>query len=280
MTDCLGDYLKTIGRIPLLRDEEEIQYGRMIRDWLDQDVSTTQIERLGRRAKERMINGNLRLVVSIVKQYSRRISGNSIDMMDLIQAGNLGLIRAVEKYDPARGYRFSTYGYWWIKQSITRFINESDRIIRVPQSLLALTIKNNQLQADCKETLSADEALKLKGENCRRHELAKLLSFYNRIISLDQCISSGDSGEMSLKDLIPAPDDNKIKDDYAWMEQYLDQLSVEEGEIIKLRFYAERRLSLVDVSKSMGTTRHHVQTIERRALKKLKRSIGSALNIV
>jgi RNA polymerase sigma factor (sigma-70 family) len=146
--------------------------------------------------------------------------------------------------------------------------------------LLALTIKNNQLQPDCKESLSADEALKLKGENCRRHELAKLLGFYNRIISLDQCISNGDSGEMSLKDLIPAPDDNKIKDDYAWMEQYLDQLSVEEGEIIKLRFYSEMRLSLVDVSKSMGTTRHHVQTIERRALKKLKRSIGSALNIV
>jgi RNA polymerase primary sigma factor len=280
MTDCIGDYLKTIGRIPLLRDEEEIQYGKKIRDWLDHDNSTTQIERLGRRAKERMINGNLRLVVSIAKQYSRRISGNSIDMMDLIQAGNLGLIRAVEKYDPARGYRFSTYGYWWIKQSITRLINESDRIIRVPHSLLAIAVKSNQLQANHENGSDTNESIKLKIDFCKRHELAKLLCFYNRIVSLDQCISSGDSGEVSLKDLIPAPDDNKILDDYLWMEQYLSQLSVEETEIIKLRFYADRRLSLVDVSKSMGKTRHHIQTIERRALKKLKRSIGSALNQV
>ena len=147
MSDILGDYLKAIGRIPLLTDEEELYHGRIIRAWLDQPDPDRLVIRKGRRALERMVNANLRLVVSVVSKYRRRIRGNCIDMMDLIQAGNLGLIRAVEKFDPARGYRFSTYGYWWIRQSVTRFIHEYNYSIRVPHSLLSLAVKMSHLQA-------------------------------------------------------------------------------------------------------------------------------------
>ncbi|QPN71611.1 sigma-70 family RNA polymerase sigma factor [Synechococcus sp. CBW1108] len=120
MGDILGDYLKSIGRIPLLTDEEVLQHCRLVRAWLDQAEPTRATARKGRRALERMVNANLRLVVSIVSKYRRRIRGNCIDMMDLIQAGNLGLITAVERFDPARGYRFSTYGYWWIRKAVSR----------------------------------------------------------------------------------------------------------------------------------------------------------------
>jgi DNA-directed RNA polymerase sigma subunit (sigma70/sigma32) len=141
MTDCLSDYLKAIGCIPLLRQEEEVELGRMIREWRDFDNIASVKQRKGRRAFERIVNANLRLVVSVVKQYRFWIKGNSIDMMDLVQAGNLGLMRAVEEFDPARGYRFSTYGYWWIKQPAIRFIQDNDCPIKVPRSLVALISK-------------------------------------------------------------------------------------------------------------------------------------------
>jgi RNA polymerase sigma factor (sigma-70 family) len=278
MADCLSDYLKAIGGIPLLREEEELELGRMIREWRDFENIASVKQRRGRRAFVRMVNGNLRLVVSVVKQYRFRIKGNSIDMMDLVQAGNLGLMRAVEKFDPTRGYRFSTYGYWWIKQSAIRFIQDSDCAIKVPRSLVALKSKVDRLKdmgSSCKDVD------RLEGEGvlqARKVERARLLSFYNKMISLDQCIGGIDTGELTLKDSIPGCCENQVKDDYLWIQQYLRLLSPEEQEVISYRFYVEKRMAFIDIAKSTGKTKHHIQSVERRALKKLRRAIEPALH--
>jgi len=278
MSDILGDYLKTIGRIPLLSDEEELHHGRLIRCWLDQVDPSRIDERRGRRALERMVNANLRLVVSVVAKYRRRIRGNCIDMMDLIQAGNLGLIRAVEKFDPTRGYRFSTYGYWWIRQAVTRFVHEYNYSIRVPHSLLSLAAKLGQLQSADGSSLNIEEVARITGQEEKRVAQASLLLFYNSTVSLDQGVGGGDLGELTLKDTIAGSDDNPIHDDYSWLEDYLAQLSPVEIQVLNLRFSDDKKLSLVDISRLMGKTRHHIQAVESRALAKLRRSVVPALN--
>lgn len=278
MSDILGDYLKTIGRVPLLSDEQELHHGRLIRAWLDQPDPPKGVERQGRRALERMVNANLRLVVSVVSKYRRRIRGNCIDMMDLIQAGNLGLIRAVEKFDPARGYRFSTYGYWWIRQAVTRFIHEYSYSIRVPHSLLSLAAKMGHLQSKNGDTLTIQEVARLTGEEQKRIAQASLLLYYNSMVSLDQRVSGPESGELTLKDTIASNGGNEISEDYAWLERYLEQLSPLEIQVLNLRFSDDRRLSLVDISRLTGKTRHHIQAVEGRALSKLRRSVLPALN--
>lgn len=278
MSDILGDYLKTIGRIPLLTDAEELHHGRLIRAWLDQPDASRLVERRGRRSLERMVNANLRLVVSVVAKYRRRIRCHSMDMMDLIQAGNLGLIRAVEKFDPSRGYRFSTYGYWWIRQAVTRFIHEYNYAIRVPHSLLSLAAKMSQLQLTHGGPLSVEEVARLTGQDQKRVQQASLLLYYNSMVSLDQGVTGSDAGELTLKDTIAGDDGNHVSDDYAWLEGYLAQLSPLEIQILNLRFSEDKRLSLVDISRLTGKTRHHVQAVEGRALEKLRRSVVPALN--
>ena len=136
MSDYLRDYLNQIGKIPLLTAAEEIALGNAIQAMmplLDKPELTKEEERLirvGKRAKKRMIQGNLRLVISVASKFSRMT--NRLSMPDLVQEGNIGLIRAAEMFDPARGYKFSTYAYWWIRQGIMRATQTQDRMIRLP----------------------------------------------------------------------------------------------------------------------------------------------------
>lgn len=278
MSDILGDYLKTIGRIPLLSVEEELHHGRLVRAWLDQAEPSKAVERRGRRALDRMVNANLRLVVSVVSKYRNRIRGNCIDTMDLIQAGNLGLIRAVEKFDPTRGYRFSTYGYWWIRQAVARFIHEYNYLIRIPHSLLSLAVKMSHLQVANGGPLKVEDVARISGEDEKRVAQASLLLFYNNMVSLDQGLSGADGGELTLKDTIPSANKNVAVDDYVWLERYIAQLSPLEIQVLNLRFSSDRKMSLVDISRLTGKTRHHVQAVEGRALGKLRRSVVTALN--
>lgn len=154
--DLLRSYLRDIGRVPLLSHEQEITLGRQVQELMHLEelreeltmraggeepsgealaaaagLSAAQLRRrlqMGRRAKERMVAANLRLVVSVAKKYTRR----NMELLDLIQEGTIGLVRGVEKFDPTRGYKFSTYAYWWIRQGITRAIAEKSRTIRLP----------------------------------------------------------------------------------------------------------------------------------------------------
>ena len=136
MSDPLRDYLNQIGRIPLLTAAEEIALGNAIQAMMplagkeELSPKESKIVRAGNRAKKRMIQGNLRLVISVASKYSRMT--NRLSMQDLIQEGNIGLIRAAEMFDPARGYKFSTYAYWWIRQGIMRATQTQDRMIKLP----------------------------------------------------------------------------------------------------------------------------------------------------
>lgn len=136
MSDSIGDYLNQIGKIPLLTAAEEIELGNAIQKMIvlaDKENLSKEERRIikaGKRAKRRMIQGNLRLVIRIAAKYNRMVS--RISMLDLIQEGNIGLIRAVELFDPSRGYKFSTYAFWWIKQGIMRASQAQDRIIKLP----------------------------------------------------------------------------------------------------------------------------------------------------
>ena len=145
--DSFGDYLQEIGRVPLLTDHEEIYCSRQIQAWLQYvggpEAAPAQVRRRGRRAKERLMAGNLRLVVSVCKKKM----GNGLELQDMVQEGSLGLSRAAEKFDATRGYKFSTYAYWWIRQGLNRAISQQSRTIRIPSNRRELLSKIKQVSS-------------------------------------------------------------------------------------------------------------------------------------
>ena len=138
MADSVRAWLNAAGRVPLLSGAEEVHLGAMVREWQDwpggPDAAPAPVQRRGRRSRDRMIQANLRLVVSVAKRYHRAIERRRLAPEDALQEGTLGLMRGAELFDPAKGYKFSTYGYWWVRQAITRWLSGSD-LIRVPVHL-------------------------------------------------------------------------------------------------------------------------------------------------
>jgi RNA polymerase sigma factor (sigma-70 family) len=278
MTDILGDYLRTISRVPLLTDEEELHLGRLVRTWLDDTEATVAIQRKGKRALQRFVTANLRLVVSVVTKYRRRVRHLPIEPIDLIQAGNIGLIRAAEKFDPARGYRFSTYAYWWIRQAVSRHIQEHSSMIRVPYPLANLAMKVDVLMQKNRRQISAKEAASILDEPPHRVEQAMSLRQFNSTVSLDQVLSNSEGGEMTLLDTITDGHTLELNDDYHWFHNQLGTLSPLEFEVLNLRYATERRSSLMQLAQNMGKSKHQIQAIERRALAKLRSSLTPVLN--
>ena len=138
MADSVGAWLAAAGRVPLLTAAEEVHLGAMVREWQDwpggPDAAPAPVQRRGRRSRDRMIQANLRLVMNVAKRYHRAIERRRLAPEDALQEGTLGLMRGAELFDPAKGYKFSTYGYWWVRQAITRWLSSSDTI-RVPVHL-------------------------------------------------------------------------------------------------------------------------------------------------
>ncbi|HBH72703.1 MAG TPA: hypothetical protein DDY43_04525 [Synechococcales bacterium UBA10510] len=278
MTDILGDYLRTISRVPLLTDEEELHLGRLVRTWLDDPEATAAVQRKGKRALGRFVTANLRLVVSVVTKYRRRVRHLPIEPIDLIQAGNIGLIRAAEKFDPSRGYRFSTYAYWWIRQAVSRHIQEHSSMIRVPYPLANLAMKVDVLAQKNRRQISAKEAATMLDEPPHRVEQAMSLHQFNSTVSLDQVLSNSEGGEMTLLDTITDGHTPELNDDYNWFYNQLGTLSPVEFEVLNLRYATERRSSLMQLAQNMGKSKHQIQAIERRALAKLRSSLTPVLN--
>lgn len=291
-TDSVTWFLSSICREPLLTASEEIELGNHVQRMMrlqekDADKFGTEEERvmkLGRKSKNRMVRANLRLVVSVAKKYQ----GKGMDLQDLIQEGSLGLERAVEKFDPTRGYKFSTYAFWWIRQSMTRAIATQGRTIRLPMHLserLAMIKRANQeLSHKLGYTPNRQEiakAMKLTVE-----EIESVLEQSLTTSSLDEPVNASD-GKSFLGDLIAdkknlEPMEEIEKDIYKeQLGKWLKHLNEQEREVIELRFGLERneKKTLTEIGKIMNISRERVRQIELKAIRKLrgmtKKGMGS-----
>jgi RNA polymerase primary sigma factor len=273
MSDALGDYLNSISRVPLLTIEEELHLGRLVREWQDHEDATAAVARRGKRALDRIVSANLRLVVSVVTRYRRRFAHLAIEPIDLVQAGNIGLIRAVEKFDPKRGYRFSTFAYWWIRQAVSRHIQEVHPTVRVPVALVNLMSRIEGLCDNNGKPLAVAELSRRLEESPRRIELALSIRQLNSLVSLDQSLGSAEAGELTLLDTVTDGHRPEAQEDYAWLHGHLHQLSALELSVLQQRYREGRGQSLMQLASQIGKTRYQVQVIEQRALKKLRAAL-------
>jgi len=287
-SDPVSWYLATIGRIPLLTPAEEIELGNQVqammaltedgsREFEDGELTTAQrrLLRIGRRAKERMMKANLRLVVSVAKKYQ----GKGLELLDLIQEGSLGLERAVEKFDPTRGYKFSTYAFWWIRQSMTRAIACQSRTIRLPVHLSERLTTIRKVSLDLAHKLGAMPSRVEIAEamDIPLDELDSLLRQALTTSSLDAPVN-GEEGRSFLGDLIA---DSSIDEPLEIVEQrihheqlgrWLSHLSEQEQHVLRMRFGLEgnERHTLAEIGRLMEVSRERVRQVELKALRKLR----------
>ena len=259
--DPVKVYLKDIGRVPLLSPEEEIELAIRIAD-NDQE------------AKERLTKANLRLVVSIAKKYT----GRGMMFLDLIQEGNLGLIRAVDKFDYTKGYKFSTYATWWIRQAITRAIADQARTIRIPvhmvETINKLVRVSRQLVQELAREPTPEELA--KGLNMSVEKVREISKISQEPVSLETPI--GEEEDSHLGDFIPdddAPAPSEAASYVLLKEQLVDVLKTltpREAKVLKLRFglIDGRQRTLEEVGKEFNVTRERIRQIEAKALRKLR----------
>lgn len=260
-------YLNEIGYSPLLTAEEEICYARLA---LKGDQS----------AREKMIKSNLRLVVKIARRYHKR----GLDFLDLIEEGNLGLLRAVEKYDPELGFRFSTYATWWIKQTIERAIMNQSRTIRLPIHIIRelnayLTVSRELMKTQDREPTHKQIAKKLKKPIQDIKEISKL---NDKMVSLDTLIGDENTTGRPLGDIIADNEKNNpanIIDDERFnesIEKCINELHEKQRQVLCRRFglMGHERETLEEVGKAVGVTRERVRQIQINALKALREIMG------
>ncbi|MFJ8041445.1 RNA polymerase sigma factor [Kitasatospora sp. NPDC096147] len=285
--DLLRQYLREIGRIRLLTAVEEVELARQIEAGLFAEqalqrgglegglaVELAVLVRLGRRAKRRLIEANLRLVVSVAKRYV----GRGLTLLDLVQEGNLGLIRAVEKFDYARGYKFSTYATWWIRQAMSRALADQARTIRVPVHVVELInrvirVQRTMLQESGTEPSAAEVAAALELTEARVLEVLRLAQ---EPVSLHTPV--GDEDEVALGDLIEDADAASPVETAAFLllrrqlGAVLDTLGERERQVVQLRYGLDdgRPRTLEEIGHLFGVTRERIRQIEAKTLSRLR----------
>ncbi len=268
--DSVKLYLREIGKIPLLSSDEEYELAQKI-------IHGTPKEQ--KKAKDKMAESNMRLVVSIAKRYS----GRGLDFLDLIQEGNTGLLRAVEKFDPDKGFKFSTYATWWIRQAITRAIADQARTIRIPVHMVETINKVMRTQRRLTQELnrepSTEEIAKAMGMEPEKIEY--VMKIKQDIASLDASVGrDGDDDDSSLGDFIEDEDRVSPEDSAATQllkEQIaaiLSTLTDREQKIIKMRFGigGGKSHTLEEVGAEFSVTRERIRQIEAKALAKLRKN--------
>jgi len=278
--DAMRDYLEAISRYPLLTTQQEIQLARKIAQYMELRDNTNptpaeqRLIKAGLKARATMVNCNLRLVVHIAKRYTGRIK--SMDMLDLCQEGNIGLQRAAEKFDASRGYKFSTYAYWWIRQSLKRAIDSKERMIKIPIHMIDRTFKALQIET---------EYMKEHGRKPSKTELAQVMGLTieqllalvdcNSVhISLDELIT--DDGN-SLLDLIASPEvdiDFDLDHSKEHVQLALSYLTDMEQDIINKRYNED--LTFTAIAKEHNVCRERIRQKITRTHRRLKQLMSKS----
>ena len=305
--DNVRAYLRDIGRIPLLEHEEEILLGRKVQRLMkiigkreelkeelgnsfseaalarDLGISDKQLKRQikeGERAKNKMVTSNLRLVVSVAKKYTKR----NMELLDIIQEGTIGLVRGVEKFDPQRGYKFSTYSYWWIRQGITRAIAEKSRAIRLPIHITENLNKFKKAQRQLSQLSGRMPTIReLSDElNLSIDEIKDLMCKARQPTSLE--VRIGENRDTSLIDLLedegPMPveqlENEYIKDN---LKALISELPEQQAAVISMRYGIGdgilEPLSMTAIGQILHMSRDRVRNLEHKALRALKETSGT-----
>ncbi len=291
MVSSLSAFLGEIGRHQLLTPEQELTLGRKVQAMaalterctmaggegdacVYSDEEKRTIKR-GEKAKNQMITANLRLVVNLAKRYQ----GKGLDLLDLIQEGTLGLTRAVEKYDPTRGHRFSTYAYWWIRQGMTRAIDNSARTIRLPIHISEKLSKMRKITRELSHRFGRQpNRLELAhAMGIEPRDLEELIAQSAPCASLD-AHARGEEDRSTLGELIPDPNgdepmegmDRSIQKEH--LGGWLSQLNEREQKILRLRFGlgGEEPLTLAEIGRQINVSRERVRQLESKAILKLR----------
>jgi RNA polymerase primary sigma factor len=282
-SDSIGWYLTMIGRVPLLTPAEEIELAHQVQQMKqlitipadDRSPRERQQIRMGCRARDRMMAANLRLVVSVAKKYQNQ----GLELLDLIQEGTIGLERAVDKFDPAMGYKFSTYAYWWIRQGMTRAIDNTARTIRLPIHISEKLAKLRRITRELSHRFGRQpNRLELAhAMGIEPDELEDLLSQSAPCASLD-AHARGDEDRSTLGELIPDPAslepmngmDRSIQKEH--LGTWITQLNEREQKILRLRFGLDgtEPLTLAEIGRQINVSRERVRQLEAKAILKLR----------
>jgi len=273
--DSFSAYLRDIGRYPLLTKDQEIILARQVKEWIEGENPSPRTIKRGQRAYQKLVNCNLRLVVSIAKRYTNKCKRS--ELSDLVQEGTMGLAHGVKKFDPERGYALSTYVYWWIRQSITRYLATYDRVIRLPSHAVELLTKLRNWTPMFEHTHHRKPTIEECAEFCKISptRLQEYLDRSNDAISLDARVSSTED-DVLLIDSVSS--DVDVFDEVSWgidiekVESILCKLEPRERYVVEcsIGLGTQPPMTFQAISKELGISRERTRNIFHGSVRKLR----------